>query len=372
MLASLALVSLTATTITYAVPMSDSTLPGTISIPLQRRGGLGSLAKDGEIQPDALTHYREKVEAKYMHGNLAFKRHHGVDLFETPESQRIKRQKVSLIDVQDTLWSGPISVGTPGQNFLVTFDTGSADLWVPSADCRDQGCQNRRRYTTSSSSTISHPSPTRNFSIAYGDGSSTVSGPVYTDTVSVGGLSATGQAFSAVTQSASVFAQDPSDGIMGLGFSAISYIGAPTFFENLVSQKVVKAPVFSMYLAPSGSELYLGGVNSALYTGDITYSPLTSKTYWLTNGSSSVDGKVAYSGGMIIDSGTTLMVGEAKSVEAWWKTVRGASPCTTCGGEGYYTFPCASPPKITFTFGGASYDLKSDFFNGGFSRRILA
>ncbi|KAG8720508.1 Type I transmembrane sorting receptor [Ceratobasidium sp. 395] len=345
--------------------MTDSTLPGTISIPLQRRGGLGSLAKDGEIQPDALTRYREKVEAKYMHGNMAFKRHHGVDLFESPESQRIKRQKVPLVDVQDTLWSGPISVGTPGQNFLITFDTGSADLWVPSADCRDQGCQNKRRYTTSSSSTISQPSPTRNFSIAYGDGSSTVSGPVYTDTVSVGGLSATGQAFSAVTQSASVFAQDPSDGIMGLGFSAISYIGAPTFFENLVSQKVVKAPVFSMYLAPSGSELYLGGVNSALYTGDITYSPLTSKTYWLTNGSSSVDGKVAYSGGMIIDSGTTLMVGEAKSVEAWWKTVRGASPCTTCGGEGYYTFPCASPPKITFTFGGASYDLKSDFFNVG-------
>ncbi|KAG9121485.1 Type I transmembrane sorting receptor [Ceratobasidium sp. 392] len=365
MLTSFAFVSLAATGIASAVPVTDS-IPEGISIPLQRRGSFGSsLAKNGIVRPNVLAHHREKVEAKYMHGNEAHKRNTGDELFEDFRSKRTKRQSVPLVDVQDVLWSGPISIGTPAQNFLITFDTGSADLWVPSANCQDEGCQKKKRYTTSSSSTVFQPSPERTFKIAYGDGSSTVSGPIFADTVSVGGLSATGQAFSAVTQSSNVFAQDPSDGIMGLGFSAISYIGAPTFFENLVSQKIVKSPVFSMYLALDGSELYLGGTNSALYTGDITYSSLTSKTYWLTNGSSSVDGKVAYSGGMIIDSGTTLMVGEAKSVKAWWQSVKGANPCTSCGGEGYYTYPCSSPPKLTFTFGGASYDLKSDFFNIG-------
>ena len=168
-----------------------------------------------------------------------------------------------------------------------------------------------------------------------------------------------------MTSESESFAQDPSDGIMGLGFSTISSIGAPTFIENLFNQKVVSEPTFSMYLATNGSELYLGGTNDTLYSGNITYVDLTSKTYWLTNGTSSVGGQEAYTGGMIIDSGTTLIVGEARSVEAWWETVEGAGRCSRrdCGASGYYTFPCSSPPNVSFTFGGVEFPVSSDYFN---------
>ncbi|KAG9083954.1 Type I transmembrane sorting receptor [Ceratobasidium sp. UAMH 11750] len=366
MLASVALVSLAAAGIVSAVPVANLT-PQAISIPLHKRVNVESaLAKGGVIRPKALTYHRDKVESKCQRGNKAYKKHKGVDLFGNLGSNHAKRQSVPLEDEQESLWMGPISIGTPGQNFLIDFDTGSADLWVPSSECRRAGCRGKNQYTPDSSSSASQVSTEREFSISYGDGS-TASGPIYTDTVSAGGLSATGQAFSAVTQEARSFAQDPSDGIMGLGFSSISSIGAPTFFETLVSHNAVNSPVFSMYLASNDSELYLGGTNSALYTGDITYSDLASKTYWLTNGSASVDGTEAYNGAMIIDSGTTLIVGETNSIDAWWQTVQGAGRCDEyiCGSPGFYTFPCASPPNATFTFGGVSYPISPDHFNIG-------
>ncbi|KAJ2847245.1 hypothetical protein GGI22_006033, partial [Coemansia erecta] len=39
--------------------------------------------------------------------------------------------RVRLTDATDTYYYGVISVGTPGQNFTVTFDTGSANMWIP-------------------------------------------------------------------------------------------------------------------------------------------------------------------------------------------------------------------------------------------------
>jgi cathepsin D len=152
---------------------------------------------------------------------------------------------------------------------------------------------------------------------------------------------------------------------MGLAFSSISSIGAPTFIENLASQGIVPSAIFSMYLAPNGSELYLGGTNSSLYSGNITYSNLTSKTYWLINGTSSAGGTELYNGNMIIDSGTTLIVGPSQTIEAWWEKIEGADRCPEmiCGTSGYYTFPCSSPPNVTFTFGGVSYNVNSDHFS---------
>ena len=97
-----------------------------------------------------------------------------------PTANLTKRQSEPLTDEEDDLeWAGTISIGTPGQSFLIDFDTGSSDLWVPSSSCRSSTCSPKKKYTASSSSTSSKKSGS--FSIEYGDGS-TVSGPVYTDT----------------------------------------------------------------------------------------------------------------------------------------------------------------------------------------------
>jgi cathepsin D len=62
---------------------------------------------------------------------------------------------------------------------------------------------------------------------------------------------------------------------MGMGFQSISVYNAPPLFQSLIAEGVVTSQVFGFKLATSGSELFLGGTNSALYTGDFTWVSLT-------------------------------------------------------------------------------------------------
>ena len=88
----------------------------------------------------------------------------------------VKRDGVDLTDQEnDTLWTGEITIGTDDQKFVVDFDTGSSDLWVPSTSC--SSCGSHNKYDPSTSGTKESGS----FSISYGDGS-TASGDPYTDT----------------------------------------------------------------------------------------------------------------------------------------------------------------------------------------------
>ena len=61
-----------------------------------------------------------------------------------------------------------------------------------------------------------------------------VSGNLYADNVSFGGLTAKNCTFISVT-SASGFSSSDSEGLMGMGFSTISSSGSPTYFENLMA-----------------------------------------------------------------------------------------------------------------------------------------
>lgn len=110
---------------------------------------------------------------------------------------------------QDTEWAGTVSIGTPSQIFLVDFDTGSSDLWVPSTNCNASACQSKDQYDASSSHTSDLQSGS--FSIQYGDGSE-VQGNIYRDTVNVAGVKATGQYFAAATNISSSFGDTSVDG----------------------------------------------------------------------------------------------------------------------------------------------------------------
>jgi len=258
----------------------------------------------------------------------------------------------------DVEYYGPISIGTAAQTIQVDFDTGSADLWVPTI-CVD--CIGEATFDPLLSSTYHQElSP---FEITYGSGA--VVGTLGQDTVTVAGLTSPSQYFGSVNlvspQFAPLLEGGPSSGILGLAFTAIATSGKTTFFENLIQSKTVTENMFSFHLTrgtSTGAELVLGGTDTKHYSGSIAYTPVTSATYWQVHATgASVNGEAVANTAFdcAIDTGTTLIYLPTATVDAIYAQVPGAVADTSDGqtyGGTVYSYPCDSNPNVGFSFGG--------------------
>ncbi|KAK9515430.1 hypothetical protein VZT92_026079 [Zoarces viviparus] len=269
----------------------------------------------------------------------------------------------SMTNDADLSYYGMISIGTPPQSFSVIFDTGSSNLWVPSVYCSSQACKNHRRFNPPKSSTFQLGDQT--LSIQYGTGSMT--GHLAIDNVEVGGITVSKQMFGISKTEAPFMASMAADGILGLAFQSIASDDVVPVFDNMVKQGLVSQPLFSVYLSSNseqGSEVVFGGIDSSHYTGQITWVPLTSDTYWqIQMDSVTINGEVvACSGGCqaIIDTGTSLVVGPTKDINnmnAWV----GAS--TNQYGEAtVYCQNIQSMPEVTFTLNGHAFTVPASAY----------
>jgi len=257
---------------------------------------------------------------------------------------------------------GDIGIGTPPQPFRVLFDTGSSNLWVPSARCSmfDMACQIHRKYDGTRSST--YVANGTEFFIRYGTGS--VEGHLSKDVVMIGDARIQNQGFGeAVTQPGSVFVAAQFDGILGLGYPTISVDGVYPVFNNMWDQKLIPNDVFSFWLDRNqnnarGGEIIFGGSDPELYEGEFTYAEVTRKGYWQFKlDGISVDSNQFCEGGCqaFADTGTSLLVGTKDDIASLNQKL-GA----TQGPGGEYMIDCASVPnlpRVHFTISGKDFYL---------------
>lgn len=326
-----------------------------ISVPLRKRSSLTTDAGDFDL--DAARAHLAFTEAKISAGFSALEANAG----ETSISRR-DPGSIPLTNDQgiNARWYGTISVGTPPVDFKADFDTGSADLFLPASTC-GQTCSGHALYDPNSSSTAIDRNAT--FILSYGDGTS-VQGEQYTDTVIIGGYTATGQVLGAANQFPTGL-QAPSftpDGVLGMAFETLSIYHASPVIQTLISNHAISDPVFAFSLGSSGAELRIGGVNSALYTGSLTYTPVTDKGFWQIAGDAiSVNGNPTITPfSAIVDTGTTLILGNLGTVGQFYNGLN-----ATDLGNGFYTLPCDSMPSVSITIGGTVFPLSPDTFNLG-------
>ncbi|KAI0706790.1 protease [Cerioporus squamosus] len=362
--------------ITLALVMSASATPlaGGLGTPvaIEKRKTLtkedGSFDHPGAIRQivrDHNKHRRNLINLKRNAGPEAMNAGSHIRAVANVTSADLSaRQAESLTDeANDEYWAGPIAIGSNKQSFLIDFDTGSSDLWVPSVNCTSSTCNGKHKYDAAPSTTSVRKSGT--FQISYGDGSS-VSGPVYTDTVTVAGVTARGQYFSPVTTLSSSFAGEAMDGILGMAYPALSQFRQNPFFNSAKAQNSVKTGVFAFKLAKTGSELYLGGTNSQLYTGSIEYHSVTGSGFWQIGSAKVLVGSktVVSSIQTVIDSGTTLIYGPPSQVQTFYKSIPGSQVYDAK--NGFYSFPCnAVPSNVAFSWGGKSWTISAANMNLG-------
>ncbi|KFQ89514.1 Gastricsin, partial [Phoenicopterus ruber ruber] len=182
----------------------------------------------------------------------------------------------------DSSYFGEISIGTPPQNFLVLFDTGSSNLWVPSTYCQTAACFNHMKFNPNESSSFTYDG--QSYTLSYGSGALTV--VLGYDTLRIQSITVTNQAFGlSQDEPTQPFYYAEFDGILGMAYPSLAAGEMPTALQGMLQQNQLTQPIFSFYFSRKptysyGGELILGGVDTRHFRGDIKWAPVTQKLYW--------------------------------------------------------------------------------------------
>jgi hypothetical protein len=283
----------------------------------------------------------------------------------------------------DSEYLCPVQIGTPPQTLNLDFDTGSSDLWVWStllpSDVQSQGSGHTIFDPTKSSTFKTQKGST--WKISYGD-SSSASGTVGTDNVSIGGLTIKNQAVELANQMSDQFIQGAGDGLLGLAWGSINTVTpkpVQTPVENMITEQDIPqtAELFTVNLGswrdanePDGGKSFytFGYIDEATVTAsgqEIAYTPIdNSQGFWMFDSTSAtVNGTTVDQSGntAIADTGTTLALVADATCDAIYKAIPGAKYDSTQQG---WVFPSSTTadqlPVVTFAVGDTQFAVQKE------------
>jgi hypothetical protein len=291
-------------------------------------------------------------------------------------------------------YAGTLSIGTPPQDFSLIFDTGSSVkstqwLWVPEVSC---SCHSADSYFDPNAS-LTYSTTNELVPLAYGRG--LAFGILSSDTMSIGGVSATNQTFILV-QKDSDFDGMSADGLFGLGFDKLSD-NYTTLVRNLKRQGHISSAVFSIYLSdnefgrlsypysPQSSEkpsatdvsgpqmeylasnIIIGGYDLETYGNNATESQINYLKVYQETGYWAValdsidfgDHKLSYGGQIaILDTGTSLILGPSVLVDSLFVFMKSRYSCRKEADSELLTCPCNQAyPSLSFELEGIFFEV---------------
>ncbi|KAI9261700.1 aspartic peptidase domain-containing protein [Sporodiniella umbellata] len=182
-----------------------------------------------------------------------------------------------------------LHIGTPAQSFSLLFDTGSADTWVPSANCSPlDGCPEFLHTYNASNSTSFQPTNDA-MNITYYTGSA--SGSYFTDVVSLGDpYVIQNQTLAMVNRSTGMISNQKKeysmllDGIFGAGLpgGTVRHLNGGNRYSpipvSLYNAGLIPKPVFSFAIGASNTGKVVFG--DTIASPNFVYSPLVSGSRW--------------------------------------------------------------------------------------------
>ncbi|KAE9413081.1 hypothetical protein Angca_010226, partial [Angiostrongylus cantonensis] len=275
-----------------------------------------------------------------------------------------------LMDYYDNFYIGNVTIGTPDQTLSLLLDTGSSNLWVIDADCDSNACGGyltglftKYGFNSTKSSSLSTQNTT--LFILYESGE-WCGGPLVNDVVSFAGMRIERQGFVTAIDIADIYGYMPLDGILGMGWPALSVGQDTTPMQNILPS--LDAPLFTIWmdrkLSPSmgGNDglITYGAIDTANCHSEINYVPLTSESYWQFP----VDG---FSIGIFSDARRGQAISDSGSSWIWVPTPVMDGIVNQTGAfydqtNQVYAVPCSTmmvQPDLEFTINGIKYTVPS-------------
>jgi len=190
------------------------------------------------------------------------------------DSRRDARQ--ILLENHGSEFTGPVQVGSPGQEQQCIFDTGSSMAWIMSTKCTSEICQMHHRFDSTKSDTFSSLHDAMN--VQFGTGS--LSGTLAKDTISLGGVNLGEVVLGEITSTkGSVFRLD-FDGICGLSYKMSDE--HLCFLDSISKSDQLEEKSFTFYFGENESALIFGEPEPSIRGSNVQWYPVSRKFYWET------------------------------------------------------------------------------------------